>query len=58
MDVLADVAPQVATHVLLVARVELPIRAAVLRVWIIADVIPVEVSHAAPGEKDEKQPRP
>ena len=58
MRELSDVASQIAVHVLLVARVELPIRAAVLRVWIIADVIPGEVLHAAPDEKDEKQPSP
>ena len=57
MRVLADVAPQVAVRVSLVARVGLPIRAEMVRIWIIADVIPVEDLHA-PGENDEKQPRP
>jgi hypothetical protein len=55
---LADVAPQIAAHVSLVARVRLPIRAEVLRVCILAGIMPVEVLLVAPGENDEKQPRP
>jgi hypothetical protein len=58
MHVLADVAPRIAAHVSVVARVGLPIRAEVVRVCILAGIIPVEVLRVAPGERDEKQPRP